>query len=372
MRVLILGGYGTFGSRLARLLAEDRAVELIIAGRDISRADALAAELGGQGAPVDRDDPELAGVLKVLAPDVVVDASGPFQAYGRAGDSYRVIEACLAAGADYLDLADSAGFVAGVGILDGAARAAGRVVLSGLSTLPALSFAVARRLAADLDTLDSLAVGVAPSPRAPLGLSVVAAIAGYAGTALPLRRDGADNVGLAMVEGRRWTIAPPGGPALAPRLFLLADAPDLRLAPQAWPDLKDVWVGAGTAPQGLLHLLRGLAWLRSRGLAPSLAPFAPLFHAVKGAFAWGPDRGGMIVEARGHADGRPLTLSWSLVAQGADGPYIPAMAAAALIRRLVAGRRPASGARPATDELDLADFEPFFAARRITVGVVRA
>lgn len=368
MRVLILGGYGTFGSRLARLLAAEPGVDTVIAGRDIAKADALAAALGGQGAQVDRDDPELAGVLKGLAPDVVVDVSGPFQSYGDA--PYRVVEACLAAGADYLDLADGADFVAGIGALDAAARAAGRVVLSGLSTLPALSFAVVRDLAPRFDVLEGLAVGVAPSPRAPLGLSVVRAIAGYAGTPLARRRGGVVGAGVAMLEGRHWTIAPPGGPALRRRLFLLAEAPDLRLASLAWPHLKDVWVGAGTAPQSLLWLLRGLAWLRARGLAPPLGPFARLFHAARRILAWGADLGGMIVEVRGQVAGRPQALAWMLSAEGDDGPYIPALAGAAVIRRMAQGRRPAPGARPAVEALNLADFQPYFAARRIHTGVV--
>ncbi len=366
MKVLILGGYGEFGSRLARLVAGEPGVDLIIAGRSLLKARAMAETIGAVAAAVDRDG-DLAAALATLRPDVVVDASGPFQAYGAA--AYRVVEAVIDAGADYLDLADATEFVAGIASLDVRAKAAGRVALSGLSTLPALSFAAARRLAADMDVLESLEIGVAPSPRAPLGLSVVAATASYAGESVRRLQDGRAVDAVGLVEARRWTIAPPGPRPMRRRLFVLADAPDLKLAPQVWPGLKTVWTGAGPAPQAPLGLLRLVAWLRHRKLAPPLAPFAPLFHWVINALRWGEDRGGMIVEARGLRSGQSVTRTWSLIAEGEDGPFIPAMAAAVVIRQMASQRRPSPGARPATRELELEDFEPLFARREIVCGV---
>ena len=47
---------------------------------------------------------------------------------------------------------------------------------------------------------------------------------------------------------------------------------------------------------------------------------------------------------------------------------IPAMAVAALVRRCLAGRRPAAGARPATGELGLGDYEELFSTRTIHAG----
>ena len=38
IRILILGGYGNFGGRLARLLADDARLTLLIAGRSYKRA----------------------------------------------------------------------------------------------------------------------------------------------------------------------------------------------------------------------------------------------------------------------------------------------------------------------------------------------
>lgn len=367
MRVVILGGSGEFGSRLARLIAGEPGIDLVLAGRSLARAKAVAAPLGAEAVVLDRDG-DLATGLRAMRPDVLVDASGPFQAYG--AEPYRVVRACLAAGAHYLDLADGTAFVAGIGALDAEARGRGLAALSGASTLPALSFAAARALAGRMDRLDSLEIGIAPSPKAPMGLSVITATTTYAGAPVSLRQDGRDAVARGLVDARRWRIAVPGGPALEPRTFLLADAPDLSLAPLAWPDLQSVWVGAGPAPQAPVHLLRALSWLRSKGLAPPLAPLAPLFHRVINTLRWGLDRGGMIVEAKGVRDGRGVTRAWMLTAEGGDGPFIPTMASAALLSRLARGETPPPGARPATHDLELADFAPFFAARAIRTGIV--
>jgi hypothetical protein len=70
-----------------------------------------------------------------------------------------------------------------------------------------------------------------------------------------------------------------------------------------------------------------------------------------------------------EADGREIERTWHLAAEGDDGPYIPSMAAAAIVRRCLEGRKPAPGARACTGDLELADFDPFFRERAIRHGV---
>jgi hypothetical protein len=61
--------------------------------------------------------------------------------------------------------------------------------------------------------------------------------------------------------------------------------------------------------------------------------------------------------------------TWHLLAEGDDGPMIPAMAVEAVIRALLEGRAPPHGARAAARDLELADYEPLFARRRIYTGI---
>ena len=83
-----------------------------------------------------------------IAPDVVVDASGPFQAYG---DPYRVVRACIARRASYLDLADGSEFVAGIGTFDAEYRMiSGGVVPGGMVRRRVWLIAVTSALAASM------------------------------------------------------------------------------------------------------------------------------------------------------------------------------------------------------------------------------
>jgi hypothetical protein len=369
LRILILGGYGTFGGRLARLLADEPRLTLLIAGRSQAKAEAFCRALGGAAEAVplafDRDG-DAAGIAATGA-DIVVDATGPFQAYGEA--PYRVVEACIAAGADYLDLADGADFVEGIGRFDDAAKARGVAVLSGVSSFPVLTAAVVRHLARGLAHVDGIEGGIAPSPYAGVGLNVIRAIVSYAGQEVRLTRDGAPATGRALIETRRWTIAPPSRLPLRSTRFSLVDVPDLRLLPALWPGLSEIWVGAGPVPAILHRGLNALARLVRIGLIPTLRPLAPLFHAAINRLRWGEHRGGMIVIVRGRdAAGQPVERSWHMLAEGDDGPLIPSMAAAAVILRRLQGLRPAFGAYAATEALELADYQPLFAGRAIVSG----
>lgn len=356
MRVLIVGGYGAFGGRLVRLLAGDAQLMLLVAGRSRAKAEAFCAALEAQAelvpAAFDRDG-DLEAQLAALAPDIAVDASGPFQAYGC--DPYRLAKACIARRVCYLDLADDRAFVTGIETLDTAARDAGVAVISGASTVPALTTAAARRLARGMRPL-SIVSGIAPSPRVAVGASVVAAIACYAG-----KEVGPDRAP-ALIDSRRHTIAPPGHAPLERIRFSLVDVPDLALMPRLWPGLETVWAGAGPRPAILHRALSMLAWLVRLGLLSSLSPFAGLFHAILARLRFGEDRGGMFVEVAGEGFAR----SWHLIAEGDDGPFIPAIAASVLVRRHPAL---APGARAATSEVELEDYERVFATLRIATGI---
>ncbi|BCM16298.1 SDR family oxidoreductase [Mesorhizobium sp. J8] len=371
MKLLIVGGYGTFGGRIVQLLENEPRLELIIAGRSLARAEACRKERGTTKARLvpatfDRDG-DLGAQLSVLRPDIVVDASGPFQAYGEG--RYRLVEACVAQRIHYLDLADGSDFVAGISAFDAAARAAGVVVLSGVSSFPVLTAAVVRRLSAGMARVESIRGGIAPSPFAGVGENVIRAIASYAGRPVRLVRDGKPAEGYPLTEQMRYTIAPPGRVPVRNTLFSLVDVPDLRALQALWPEASTIWMGAGPVPELLHRALIGLAWLVRAGLARSLAPLAPLMHWATNRLSWGEHRGGMFVAVDGaDAEGRPIRRSWHLLAEGDDGPLIPSMAVEAIVRKALDGRMPSPGARAATRDVELEDYEALFAGKTIHTG----
>ena len=73
------------------LLADEARLTLVIAGRSLGQAQAFCAALAARAtlipAAFDREG-DVDAQLGAVAPDIVVDASGPFQAYG---DPYRVV-----------------------------------------------------------------------------------------------------------------------------------------------------------------------------------------------------------------------------------------------------------------------------------------
>ena len=367
MKLLILGGYGVFGGRLAQLLADEPRLTLLIAGRDLARAQAFCAQWTGAARvqPIQADRANLAPVLAQHKPCILVDASGPFQAYGEA--RYAAINAAIAAQVNYLDLADGAEFVAGVGAFNGAARAAGVFVLSGVSSFPVLTAAVLRDIAKTMQ-IDHVRGGIAPSPYAGVGMNVLRAVLGYAGSPVALRLNGQAATRTGLGDTMRMTIAPPGQLPLRNTLFSLVDVPDLQMIPQAMPEVQSLWMGAGPLPEFLHRLLILLARARAALHLPSLRPLAPLAHFVLNALKYGDHRGGMFVTAEGSRDGAPSQRTWHMLAEGDDGPLIPSMACEALVRRALAGTPPAVGARSGIDALTLADYEAMFANRAIVTG----
>ena len=162
-------------------------------------------------------------------PWLVVDAAGPFQEI-----DYRLPEACIAAGGHYLDLADGRDFVCGIGALDDAARAAGVVVISGASSLPALSAAVCDRLAAGLDRVSAIDAALSAGNRVAGGVSVTRAMLSYAGKPV---RCGAARPGGRASAGRRSAGSSFAFPARRPlrRRVAICDVPDLALLPDRYP-----------------------------------------------------------------------------------------------------------------------------------------
>ena len=85
-------------------------------------------------------------------------------------------------------------------------------------------------------------------------------------------------------------------------------------------------------------------------------------HAVplKAAADWfktlGSDAGAMHVTVAGEtAPGVKRTRTWHLVAKSGDGPYVPTLAASALIRKMQHGEAPSAGAGPCVGMLTIED-----------------
>lgn len=136
--VVVFGGYGTFGTHVCRDLAA-RGVPLTVAGRDGTRAKAFAATLGSgsRGLAADATDPASCRVA-LAGHGVAVSCAGPFDRLGA-----TLLDACLAAGCHYADIADDRGHAALVRSHGGRFRDLGLAAVYGCSSLPGISGALA-------------------------------------------------------------------------------------------------------------------------------------------------------------------------------------------------------------------------------------
>jgi hypothetical protein len=340
-RILILGAYGFFGQRIAAALAREPGVDLVLAGRDAAKATALAYQLGSRAdraRALDATDPHLGAQLRKLGIRTVIHTAGPFQ-----GQQYHVARAAIAAGSNYLDLADGRDFVCGIGSLDAAARAAGVRVFSGASSLPALSAAVVDQYAPHFARLESIAIGISSGAKLP-GMATLRAVLGYCGKPFPVWENGAWVEAHGWLDRRTFGFPKPVGP----RLFGRCDVPDLTLLPQRYPTARTVSFHAGFVSQ---HCHRGLEWLARQvqaGRFQSALRFAgPLYWIARRLEPMLPDRGGMFIRLHGpDEDGRARTLTWQLLAYDNHGPNIPCGPAIALARKLARGEDIEPGARP--------------------------
>jgi saccharopine dehydrogenase-like NADP-dependent oxidoreductase len=349
--VLVLGGYGFFGERISESLASDASLRLLVAGRNVGKAAAVAARLklpAERAVVVDANAPELAGRLRELGVNTLIHTAGPFQS-----QRYTVATAAIEAGCHYIDLADGRGFVTGIQSLDELARARGVTVISGASSVPALSSAVIDRYLPRFKRLDSIEIGISSGARAP-GPATVRGVFSYAGKPFQEWREGAWHATYGWSDLRRHLFPPP----LGARWVSSCDIPDLTLFPQRYPTARTVSFHAGFATD-LGHLVVcGLAGLVRAKLLKSMIPFAaPLSRVSHWIEPLASDQGGMFVTLDGDGlESNRLYVSWNLLARQNHGPYIPCGAAIALARKLANGASLPTGAMPCVGLLTVKEF----------------
>ncbi|MBD9395509.1 saccharopine dehydrogenase family protein [Acidovorax sp. ACV01] len=369
LKTLVLGGYGNFGARICRALADDAAtrhhIALLVAGRDASRAQALANTLGhgARGVALDHQAPGLAATLRQWGVGLVIHTAGPFQAQG-----YSVAQAAAEAGAHYIDLADGRRFVCDFpAAMQAAFAAAGRTAIAGASTVPALSSAVIDHLCAGWQHIDSIDICIAPAQRAPRGQATLAAVLSYCGLPIDVWAGGRWH------PQRGWAHPEPVQfHRLQPRLGAVCDIPDLEIFPDHYQARDRVTFRAALEVGLAQRSFAAIAALRHWGVLRQPEKLAWLMHHTGGVLDFlGTPLGGMVVRVAGNdAQGQPCRLAWHIAADHDHGPEIPCMAAILLARQLAAGQPLPNGAHTSTSLLPLAAFAPEFAKWGMVTDVV--
>lgn len=347
--VVVLGGYGNFGRRIVGALAHEPGARIFVCGRDLQQTQAVAQETGGSAEPLQLDAhaPDFTARLREVGATIVVHTAGPFQ-----GQGYSVPQACIAARAHYIDLADGRAYVCGIKALDEEAKRNDALVVSGASSLPALSSAVVDALRTQFSSIESIDHGITSGARPP-GRATMDGVLAYAGKPFSQWSDG----DWRQVHGwqdlaRRHYPDPING-----RWIASCDVPDLDLFPERYRPVRTVQFRAGVGPATNMIGLWLASWLVRLGMLSSLTTWVPTLHRTATALArFGSRRSAMHVTVRGVGlNGEPAVRNWFLLADQDHGPFIPCFPAIALARKMLRDEISARGAMPCMGLLTVDD-----------------
>ena len=263
-RVLVLGGYGNFGKRIVESLSVMKGITILIAGRNIEKAENLCRELTLtasnaelKAVSIDIQKPIFSDQLKSLSPDIVIHTGGPFQ-----GQSYKVPEACISIDSHYIDLADDRRFVCDITSLDDQAKAHNVLIVSGASSVPGLSSTVVDNFIDQFSALDEIDFAIAPGNQSERGEATVRGILSYTGHPFPVFYKGEWINQYGWMSPRKLYF----GDLIGKRWLANIDIPDLELFPQRYKTVKTVKFQAGLE-LSLLHLgMVFMAYLAKLGL----------------------------------------------------------------------------------------------------------
>ncbi|WP_415893616.1 saccharopine dehydrogenase NADP-binding domain-containing protein [Neptuniibacter sp. PT8_73] len=353
--ILIIGGYGNFGKKITETLAKEANIQVIIAGRNERKAEALAKQLSTTAInplktlALEINSADISDQLSISTAKLVIHTSGPFQAQG-----YNVAEACIDAGIHYIDLADGRLFVEGFESLNDQAQQQSVIAITGASSVPGLSSAVIEHYKSRFKSLQELNYGIAPGNQTERGEATVKAILSYSGLNFKRWQDNRWQDVRGWQNTHRHNFPSPIGS----RWLANCDIPDLTLFQQRYPGLESIRFYAGLE-LSFLHLgLWSLSYLARFKFIKNLARYSrPLTLISTWVQQLGSDVGGMYMELRGiNHKNEPQRIIWNLIAESGDGPYIPTIASIILAKKIAKGQLSETGAQACVGLFTLEEF----------------
>ena len=348
--VLILGGYGNFGKRIAFALSKSH-VPICIAGRSKDKANSLAADIketypdAAIEIAIFDVNKTLSEQLEKLSPKVVINTCGPFQLC-----DYAVAETCIEHHVNYIDLSDGREFVSNIHLLDDKAKSASVLVVSGASTVPGLSSAVLENFKNEFSEIDSLVYGISPGQKANRGLATTRSIMTYVGKPLKPFAGNKKAYGWQNIYRQKY-------PELGMRWMANCEVPDLDLLPEHY-GIKSIRFSAGME-LSFMHLgIWFMSWLVRLGVPLNLEKRSAFLLNLSNKFdLLGTPDGGMHIIMKGKdKEGKPKKIQWFIIAKDGDGPQIPTIPAIILAKKLAAGEAMESGAKPCVGLITLDEY----------------
>ena len=333
-RIVVLGGYGSFGRRISTRLAADPDIECVVAGRSEKRARLLADQLGASALTVDiNSDSSLESA--VAGAFAVVNTCGPFDVR-----DYTVASECARRGVHYVDIADTRTYVKGITKLHAKAQRSGCMIVAGAGLVPAVTGMLADALASDFDTIDEVRAYLSLGGYA-RGAAAMRGLLQTAGERMRYKEKGQWRQAAAWSRSRTVRFPAPIGK----RRLYLHDAPDLDLMPERY-SASDSSFYTDIQPRMLARAITLVSWAKRIGWIKEPARWAPTMMRLRRLLPVAAPLvyGGVGVCVRGHVGAAARTRYAYLIARDPSAPAIVCSPAIALIKKWVHLGVPASGA----------------------------
>ncbi|MFK7803334.1 MAG: saccharopine dehydrogenase NADP-binding domain-containing protein [Anaerolineae bacterium] len=343
-KVVILGGYGTFGSLISEQLVGPECT-VIIAGRNAENGKAYADSINAQYMQCDtRDSNSLSKVIEGAF--LVINASGPFQ-----DTDYIIPKTCINQGCHYIDLGDGRDYVEGITKLHQEAESKGLFVCVGASTSPAVTSAGVEALISKDQSVQSIKIALNAGNKNLAGVSTIASILAYVGIPVQVWQDKRWQTHAGWSLGEFVAFPEPVGR----RRVQLCNVPDLELFPELF-QADQVEFKAGVELTVFNYAISVLGWVKQvfprlnlPGFAKSLVSLSKLFKS------FGTLHGGCAVWAT-NSDG--VQKSIAFVAPQ-NGPRIPTAPAVLLSRKLLKEGPPGLGTFPCIGFIHLDAYQSY-------------
>jgi hypothetical protein len=341
-KVLILGGSGNFGKRIAEGLSKKN-INVVIAGRNRENLEKIASQLNIDFILFDINN-DFDKELKKINPKIVINTCGPFQ-----NSDYRIAQLCIKQSVHYIDLADGRDFVCNITQLNELAKEKNITIISGASTVPCLSSCVIERFKDEFSQIDSLTYGISPGQKNSPGIATAESILSYLGK--PIKTNG-DKIVYGWQDIYRQDY-----PDLGKRWMGNCEIPDLDIFPIEYK-IKDVKFSAGME-NSIVHLSIWLvSWMKRLGLPIELRNHANLLLKINNYFNhFGTENGGMHMILKGkNKSGKDHERRWFIIAKNGDGPQIPCAPSIILTEKILSGDINQGFAKPCISIITLEEY----------------
>jgi len=331
--VMVLGGYGTFGSRISRALCQ-KGFHVIINGRHFHQAQALKHSILEENFEAEVTVScfdiysQLNLRLKKMKPKLVIHTCGPFQ-----GQDMFIAKTILNAGVNYIDLSDDRNYVQKMYELNDIAKTNGVMAITGASTVPALSSAVLAHVEDKyaVKEFKAIKIGISPGQKTARGLATTQAVLSYIGKPLkPWPGSYKKRFGWQDTYLQHY-------PNINSRLMGNCEAPDLDCLHEHF-NIQKLTFSAGMESKLLHRLIWLLSWLIRLRLPLRLKNYAPwLLKKSRWFDSLGTEDGGMHVEFEiglGKSQ-KSISKTWFIEATDNKGPQIPAIPAILMAEKIL-------------------------------------